>query len=188
MVQDCPLFTILSEDQQRQCKMPTPLAIASEKLAGLIGASLPGGVTIQYGPGPALGNKAPSIAVAAAVATTTTQLPGGVFQEAPTSTGEVNALEVPSSSSSSSSLSSSSSEPAPSPTPTPTPSDAPVPEGYDLVRTDYFTNGNLVSKVVVIETVEYVLMTTETVTVTATFGADKARRELHHLHRHQHAH
>ncbi len=167
--------------------MPTLPAIASEKLAGVIGASLPGGVTIQYGPGPALGNKAPSIAVAAAASPTTTPLPGGVFQEAPTSTGELNALDVPSSSAVPSS-SSSEPEPAPSPTPTPTPSDPPVPEGYDLVRTDYVTNGNLISKIVVIETVEYVLMTTEVVTVTKTFGADKARRELHHLHRHQHAH
>jgi hypothetical protein len=44
----------------------------------------------------------------------------------------------------------------------------------------------VVSKIVVIETVEYVMLATETVTVTATFGAEKARRELHHLHRHQH--
>lgn len=178
MVQDCPLFTILSQDQQRSCKMPTPPMIANEKLAGVIGNSLPGGVVIQYGPGPAIGNKAPSINIAVAAAPSPTaedpaQLPGGVFQEAPTSTAaEVTAQEEPS--------------PPPTPTPTPTPSDAPVPEGYDLVRTDYVTNGNTVSKIVVIETVEYVMMTTEVVTVTATFGADKARRELHHLRRRHH--
>ena len=186
MVQDCPLFTILNEDQQRQCKMPTPPMVASEKLAGVIGASLPGGVAIAYGPGPAMGNKAPSIAIAAAApseapsadaasvdapaptpAEEFTGLPGGVFQEAPTSTSEVQSSE-------------------PAPTPTPTPSDPPVPTGYELLRTDYVTNGNVVSKIVVIETVEYVMLATETVTVTATFGAEKARRELHHLHRHQH--
>lgn len=191
MVQDCPLFTILSEDEQRKCKMPTPPMIASEKLAGVIGDALPGGVAIQYGPGPAIGNPAPSLAIAAAApseaasadapsvdapaptsAEEFTGLPGGVFQEAPTSTAEVNAQAEPS--------------PEPTPTPTPTPSDPPVPAGYELLRTDYVTNGNVVSKIVVIETVEYVMLATETVTVTATFGAEKARRELHHLHRHNH--
>jgi hypothetical protein len=192
MIQDCPLFTILSEDQQRQCKMNPPEMLASEKLTGIIGDSLPGGVVIQYGPGPATGGhdaqtvpvSVPVPTVSYAPGTTVSDgnyLPGGVFKESPTSSSiesptssaeaEVNALNAPS----------------PSPTPSPTPSDPPVPEGYELVRTDYVTNGNVVSKIVVIETVEYVMMTTEVVTVTVTPSVGNVRREAH-LHRHRLVH
>ncbi|KAL2127847.1 hypothetical protein VTI74DRAFT_10097 [Chaetomium olivicolor] len=180
-VSDCPLFTLQSEDEMRKCKMPTRPIVANEKVKGLIGDSLPGNVLIQYGPGPATGGpKAQTSSVYVPVPTVsyspgttgTLHLPGGIFKESPPVTPEVAALAEPTVS--------------PSPTPTPTPSDPPVPSGYELVRTDYITNGNVVSKIVVIETVEYVMMTTETVTVTATFGDQKARRELLHLHRHRH--
>ncbi|KAK4103983.1 hypothetical protein N658DRAFT_420519 [Parathielavia hyrcaniae] len=196
MLEDCPLFTIISQDQQRQCKMEAPAMLASEKVMGIIGDSLPGGVAIQYGPEPAVGgNNAHTVPVSVAVPTISytpgitasdgVHLPGGVFQESPTSTS------VSSSSSSAEAEVNALAEPSPSPTPTPTPSDPPVPEGYELLRTDYVTNGNVVSKIVVIETVEYVMMTTEIVTVTATPGVDKARREAHlhqHHHHHQHRH
>jgi hypothetical protein len=186
MLSDCPLFTLISEDEQRKCKIPTPPMIASEKLAGIIGDVLPGGVEIQYGPAPAV-HKGSQIALPSISLPAPNVLPGGVFQEKPTSTPEVQAVpeptpevqEVPEPTSS------------PTPTPSPIPSDPPVPEGYELVRTDYVTNGNVVSKIVVIETVEYVMMATETVTVTATPGVEKARREVQHLHlhrRHQHGH
>ncbi len=173
MVQACPLFTVLSEDEQRKCRMTLPPSVANEKVTGIIGESLPGGLAIAYGPGPAV--VAQAVQPAPEPASTSAGLPGGVFKELPSETPQINALgaaDTPSSS--------------PTPTPTPTPSDPPVPAGYELLRTDYVTNGNVVSKIVVIETVEYVMMATETVTVTSTFGADKARRELHHLHGRRH--
>ncbi|KAK4043458.1 hypothetical protein C8A01DRAFT_43585 [Parachaetomium inaequale] len=175
LLSDCPLFTLISADEQRKCKIPAPPMIASEKLAGIIGNVLPGGVEIQYGPAPAV-HKKPEIALPSISLPAPNVLPGGVFQEQPTSTPEVQEVPEPTSTS------------TPTPTPTPIPSDPPVPEGYELVRTDYVTNGNVVSKIVVIETVEYVMVATETVTVTATPGADKARREVQHLHLHRHRH
>lgn len=198
-MQDCPLFNLQTEDQQRQCKLKVPPTLASEKVTGMIGDSLPGGVVVQYGPGPAIGNKPQTQSVAVPVPTVTytpgttvtgsDYLPGGVFKETPTSSPSrgVNALVAQASSSTSSTSSPPPPPPPPPPATTakPTTSDAPPPAGYELVRTDFVTNGNVVSKIVVIETVEYVMMTTETVTVTATFGGDKARRQLHHLHQHR---
>ncbi|KAL2019650.1 hypothetical protein VTK56DRAFT_9465 [Thermocarpiscus australiensis] len=214
-VSDCPLFTLQSEDEQRQCKLKLPTMLADEKTTGIIGDSLPGGVLIQYGPEPATINvpasqptTAPvsSVGSSAAITVSSSHLPGGVFKEtatssaeisppSSTSTAEFNALAEPPSTStaefnalaqpSSTSTAEVNALAQPSPTPTPTPSDPPVPEGYEIVRTDYVTNGNTVSKIVVIETVEYVMVATETVTVTATFGADKVRRALHHIHRHR---
>ncbi|KAJ4306429.1 hypothetical protein N0V88_001230 [Collariella sp. IMI 366227] len=183
MVSDCPVFTVQSEDEMRKCKMPPRPIVADERMKGFIGDALPGNVAIQYGPAPALGGpNAQTSAVYVPVptvtyspgATGTSHLPGGVFKESPTATSEAS-LEVAALAESTS-----------SPSPTPTLSDPPVPSGYELVRTDYVTNGNVVNKIVVIETVEYVMLTTETVTVTATFGGENARRELHHLHRHRH--
>ncbi|KAL2257868.1 hypothetical protein VTK26DRAFT_9068 [Humicola hyalothermophila] len=168
-ISDCPIFTLQSEADQRKCKMNMPPMAASEKLTGIIGDSLPGGVVIHYGPGPAVGKPAPepthvpvpSVGYSAGVpASSGEYLPGAVFKEVPSETPET--------------------------TPAPTPSDPPIPEGYSAIRTDYVTNGNVVSKIVVIETVEYVMMSTETVTVTATYGAQQARREVNHLHRHRH--
>lgn len=144
--------------------------IASEVVTGIIGDSLPGGVEIHYGPGPAIGKPktkpthvpVPSVGYSAgATATDSRYLPGGVFKEDPTSTEKST------------------------PTITPTPSEPPVPEGYEVIRTDYITDGNTVSKIVVIETVEYVMMSTETATVTATASGQKARRQMLHLHRHR---
>jgi hypothetical protein len=188
--------------------------ISSEKIDGVIGASLPGGVQIHYGPEPAnadsntgsnngpvasvgSGPSVESLAVEAA-STTSSTLSSVVQQEEPTSTLNANALTEPSPALSAdeiNALAKPSPTPStseinalaePSPAPTSTLSDPPIPEGYELVRTDYVTNGNTVSKIVVVETVEYVMVATETVTVTATLGAQKARRQLQHLHRHAH--
>lgn len=184
-ISDCPLFTILSADDQRKCKIATPPMIASEKLSGLIGNILPGNVKISLGPAPANHNqpKPDPIELPAVSLPAPDVLPGGVFKEEPTSSPEAESTTTSSSTSTS----------TPTPTPTPTPSDPPIPEGYQLVRTDYVTNGNVVKKIVVIETVTYVMVATETVTVTATPGADKPRRELNqhqhqHLARHRHGH
>ncbi|KAL1839072.1 hypothetical protein VTJ49DRAFT_1902 [Mycothermus thermophilus] len=174
----CPLFTIQDESEQKKCKLPDLPSIASEKVSGVIGNSLPGGVTIQRGPEPARKPAVEAPQFVPAGAPSPNDLPGGVFQEieAATSVQVVEAAEVP--------------EPTPevpSPTPEPPePSDPPVPEGYELVRTDYVTDGRTVSKIVVIETVETIMMTTETVTVTVS-PTGNARRDVHgHQHHHNH--
>lgn len=197
-ISDCAPFTLLDEFKQQQCKMKTPGFLAGDKVDGFVGNSLPGGVAVQYGPEPAVSHPAPAktqptshVAVPTVSyepGVTSLSLPGGVFKEKPTSTTseeevKQSALAVPEPELETSS-------PSPTPTPAPVPSDAPVPEGYELVRTEYITNGKVVSKIVVIETVkyEYLIKATETVTVTATLAAEKARRELNHLHRHRHLH
>ncbi|KAL2197447.1 hypothetical protein P885DRAFT_77134 [Corynascus similis CBS 632.67] len=170
-IQDCPIFTILDDNKQRECQIKTPPMIASEKLTGLIGDILPGGVKISYGPEPANhGNPLPN-PLPAISSIIDNILPGGVFQEKPTSSSE-----TPTSTSTSKKIKT-----------TPKPSDPPIPKGYELIRTDYVTKGNVVKKIVVIETVTTVMVDTATVTATATRGADKARREVH-LHQHQHRH
>ncbi|KAL2266437.1 hypothetical protein VTJ83DRAFT_5789 [Remersonia thermophila] len=182
----CPLFTIQSEAEQRKCKMPERFSIASsEKVVGVIGNSLPGGVAIHRGPEPAGKAAAPAhqfVPVAIPNPPEQNDIPGGVFQEVEaTSVQAVEAPEVP--------------EPTPevpAPTPeAPEPSDPPVPEGHELVRTDYVTEGRTLSKIVVIQTTETVLMTTETVTVTISPTAN-ARRNTHGHHhnvrRHRHGH
>ncbi|KAL2179084.1 uncharacterized protein P884DRAFT_276164 [Thermothelomyces heterothallicus CBS 202.75] len=171
-ISDCPLFTILSEQEQKECRMPTPPMIASEKLSGLIGDTLPGNVPIAYGPEPANYKKPLPDPLPALSSIVDNILPGGVFQEKQTS---ISTSEEPTSTPTT----------TPTTTATPTPSEPPVPEGYELVRTDYVTNGNVVSKIVVIETVSTVMLETATVTVTATRTADIERREVH---RHQHLH
>lgn len=176
-ISDCPLFTLVDTKDQNQCKIKNPPMIASEKLSGKIGKTLPGGVTIHRGPSPA-GHGAPPPAAnnvetgnQHAAVDSGDKLPGGVFKELPTSSPEAPP------------------PPPPTPTPAPVPSDPPVPEGYELVRTDYVTNGGVVSKIVVIETVTYVMLATETVTVTATVSSGAEKRNVHqhqHLARHRH--
>ncbi|KAK4191702.1 hypothetical protein QBC35DRAFT_295953 [Podospora australis] len=200
-ISDCPLFTLIDEDTQRECKMKVPSFLAKEKVDGFVGKSLPGNVVVQYGPEPAVANPRPAASQATShvpvptvsyqPGVTSLNLPGGVFKEKPTSTTseeqvKISALAAPAPEPESESETSST--PSPTPAPAPIPSDPPVPEGYELVRTEYHTNGKVVSKVIVIETVQYVTLTTETLTVTATLGAGNARRELNHLHRHRHLH
>ena len=195
---DCPIFTLQSEDEQRACKMKIPEIVKNEKVTGLIGESLPGNIVIQYGPEPATAARptntepnyvpVPTASYSAGVTASAESdiLPGGVFKERPTSTVEPTfSVEPTTTSANIGALA----EPSPEPTPAPIPSDPPIPEGYSLVRTDYITNGNTVSKIIVIETVEYVMLATETVTVTATAtpGSEKVRREHIHMHRHHHA-
>lgn len=175
-----------------QCSLKAPPAIAKEKVTGMIGDSLPGGVVIQYGPGPATYNKPSpqpahppvssvghSAGGTASAPSSTSDPSTGTTASASSSQADVNALNIDDSTSSA----------PPTPIPTPTPSDPPIPAGYEAIRTDYITNGNMVNKIVVIETIEYVTIATcpETATVTATCG-DKARRELLHLHHHRHGH
>jgi len=152
--------------------MSMPHGLSEEKVDGLVGDGLPGGVPIQDGPGPAtLKNPGQPTAPVAlptvsysegAVATGTNYLPGQVFHEtSSTSSAVINALAQP------------------APTPAPAPIEPQADDGkYSIVRTEYITSGNVVNMIIVKEAVEYVTVTTTTV-----LAAPKARRQAH-VHRH----
>ncbi|KAK5662979.1 hypothetical protein OQA88_6391 [Cercophora sp. LCS_1] len=184
-IEDCSIFDIQSDDKAHQCKMNVPSALANEKVEGRVGMALPGDVPIQYGPEPATnpspGPQTTTVAVPSvgysegAKPTGSVYLPGQIFKEtsisteAPSSTQEIAALAQP---------------PV---TPAPEPPVEPVDDGYEVVRTEYITAGNLVSMIIVKEKVEYVTVTTTTYTSTMTVGALKARYTPH-MHRHQRRH
>lgn len=188
-VEDCPIFSLQSENDQRKCQMKKlPDVLADEKVDGVVGNALPGNVLMQYGPEPATAKNPgpkPSTTVPVPSApysagekpTGTDYLPGQVFKEISSTTTTTSAPT----------------EAAPTPlgaaqvTRLPEPAAAAVEEdGYDIVRTDYVTQGNVVNMVIVKEKLEYVTITTTTVTSTATFQA-KPRRSAH-VHRHQRRH
>lgn len=58
-IQDCPLFTIHSHEQQNQCKIPVPADLQNENTAKP-GTSLPGNVPIEWGPNPAIPGRPPT--------------------------------------------------------------------------------------------------------------------------------
>jgi hypothetical protein len=107
MIEDCPVFQghIQTEDVQRQCQLATlPAKIANEKVSGIVGDSLPGGVQIQYGPEPATqANPAPqSTTVAVPTAGylpgpsgALSAVPAGIFKESSTSNSAVAAPATP---------------------------------------------------------------------------------------------
>jgi len=191
-IYDCPIFTLQSEDTQRKCKMQVPEVLRNEKVAGSVGDVLPGGVPIQYGPGPAtVANPGPRTTTVemptvgyseGTKPTDSVYLPGQVFKEH-TSTPAA--------------------EPAPAPTPvnnspdigalaqpavTPPPAAPPAEEdGYEIVRTEWVTSGKLVNMIIVKEKVEYVTVTTTTATSTVTMEGLRARYEPH-MHRHGRRH
>lgn len=180
-VQDCPLFSLQSEAKQRSCTMKTPSFVASEKVAGVIGDSLPGNVPIVYGPDSPNGDpQTSSISVAVPTVgytpgTTVTgseYLPGGVFRESSTTT-----TAVASSATGIDALN----DQGPATTAAPTSPDSTA--DYEVVSTRYVTSNGVVSKVVVVETVKYVVSATETVTVTQA-TSNKDRRGFH-MRRHQ---
>lgn len=182
-IQDCPLFDIQSEEEENSCKMQTPRLLNHELVAGFIGDTLPGGVEIQEGPGPATAKQPAAstseVMIPAATNAPSVQptdsivLPGQILHETSSSTS------TPTGSPTSSSADFNAlAQPATTPAPVPTPED----DGkYSIIRTDYITSGNVVNMIVVKEAVEYVTVTTTTVL------APKARRHLHrHGQRHHH--
>lgn len=80
--------------------------------------------------------------------------------------------------------------PTASPEPTAAPAAAPVDDGLPIVRTEYITNGNIVSEIVWKEQVVYVTRSSD-VTLTTTVQAQSsvvAVRRLRRGHGHEHAH
>lgn len=50
-IEDCPLFTIISEAEQQECKFDMPSALKNDDVAGPVD-SLPGGLELSWGPAP----------------------------------------------------------------------------------------------------------------------------------------
>ena len=114
LIQDCPLFTIQSEEEQNKCKLKKlPEPIVDELVSGVVGKALPGNVQIQYGPGAATQvNPSPQTATVAvpsvgyspgsSVTSGGNPLPGQVFKDtsiyedpAPATNAEVTAAAAP---------------------------------------------------------------------------------------------
>ncbi|KAK3684953.1 hypothetical protein B0T22DRAFT_204445 [Podospora appendiculata] len=184
-IQDCPLFNIQSEDEQRSCKINVPSALSQEKVVGLIGDSLPGNVAIQYGPSPATAkNPGPQTAtvpvptVSYSKGVSSSGYPGLVFKE--TTTPSLIPSSTPSvSSPQATDFAAAAAAPATTPAPTASTEDG----KYEVIRTEYVTSGNVVNEIIVKEAVEYVTVTTTTVTVSVP-AKRAARREAAHAHRH----
>lgn len=206
-IEDCPLFNIQSEDDQDKCQIKVPDSLVSEKVDGIIGDSLPGGVAIQYGPGPATAANPPPATTTADVPTagyspgvTATSsgsvLPGQVFKESSDYASPTPSTASDPQASFGAAAVSGTLDIAPdaAPAPTAAPSSGPPDDGLPIVRTEYVTNGNVVSEVVWKEAVVYVteaedVTVTVTVQPTSTVQAVKMLRRGHghdhaHLHRH----
>ncbi|KAK3351434.1 hypothetical protein B0H65DRAFT_117959 [Neurospora tetraspora] len=184
-IQDCPIFNIQTEDQQGQCTFNNNAELVkmfktslNEKTTGLIGDSLPGGVKIAYGPEPANAANAGSHSTTVEVPTATysqgatvtngNYMPGGIFKAA--KVADVNSPVVPSITTEASSVI----------TEAPTVIDQ---DGeFTAIRTEYITNGNVVSMVIIKEALEYVTVTTTTVTAVQTV---QARQYSQYMNRHK---
>lgn len=175
-IDQCTHFTKVSEEKQAQCTMKKmPSLLANEKVFGAIGNTLPGGVQIHTGPEPANAANpiphvntltAPSMGYSAGASPTySNPLPGQVFHLSEEVAGPVAAAAI---------------TPAPEP---------PVDDGFEVIRTDYVTEGNMVNMVIVKEKIEYVTVTTTTYTSTATAANLKPRSHYEaHMKRHGRRH
>ncbi|KAL0943425.1 WSC domain-containing protein [Colletotrichum truncatum] len=201
-IEDCPVFSLQSESQVKQCSMKIPDILSTEDVIGP-DTVLPGNVRITFGDGSSEGGAAPvssSTIVAPTIPTltykpgktaTANPLPGQVFHESgkasygygsTSSTAPVVAQAA------------SSAAPEPStPEPTPTPifepvTTAPPTSTPKFVSTQTITDGNTVSIILWEEVIVYVteyedITTTQTVSATPTPAALRARH-LHHHRRH----
>ncbi|KAB5563100.1 hypothetical protein GE09DRAFT_1056820 [Coniochaeta sp. 2T2.1] len=112
LIQDCPLFTIQTEEEQNKCKLKNlPEQIANELVTGVVGNSLPGNVPIQgpgagtqVNPSPPTTVSVPSVGYSpgSAVTSSGNPLPGQVFKDtavyadpAPSTNAEFTAAAAP---------------------------------------------------------------------------------------------
>lgn len=175
-IEACPLFTVISEAEQKECSMKLPTAIAKEDVSGPV-ASIPGDVTIAWGPEPA-GSEQSGDATTTPVTTMATLsysagstatnngsvVPGNIFQITPTTT--ISEYVTPTISAG---------------------------ESMVTLATSTFTytgaSGDVtISEIVYEQQITWVTQyTTTTMTVEPTAAA--ARRDMHaHQHRHAHGH
>lgn len=218
-IQDCPLFTIQDDAKAAQCQIKVPNNLAAEDVSGPNLSSLPGGVAIQVGPGPATATNPPTATSVTSVpvmsykpgATPTGDqyVPGQVFKQsgegeamnaaaAPTETPaavaddgapSIKAESEPEAEPASVSVTSSSPTPAPPAITTPPPPPTTREESNNGVRTEYITVGNIVSKIIWVEDVQFVTEYVDQI-VTATYTTAPTplgRRHVRHLEKHNHA-
>ncbi|KAK2767931.1 hypothetical protein FQN53_006411 [Emmonsiellopsis sp. PD_33] len=147
-VEDCPLFTLQSEAEQRQCKFSIPKTTYNENCE-LLDGGLPGGVEIFAGPGYA--KKAPAPIVPALPSITLPQI--NIPKPIPTKTKSKTKA-----------TSTSAPPPPPPPAPTPTTTSPPVPAYFFTpeesdkgdgsatpIATSWYTKGNVVYELVIVQ-------------------------------------
>ncbi|KAK3403083.1 hypothetical protein B0T20DRAFT_474882 [Sordaria brevicollis] len=205
-IQDCPIFNIQSEDDQRQCTFKKSNWLVklfsgtlNEKCEGVIGDSLPGNVPIAYGPEPANAPKAASHTTPIEVPTATYSqgaevtngdyMPGGIFKAAAKVGTSLPQGDAPAVSSTTliSIAKPSSVVPSSITSALPVITEAPVAaaaedDEFTAIRTEYVTKDGVVSMIIVKEALEYVTVTTTTVTAVQTV---QARQFSQHMQRHR---
>lgn len=188
-IEDCAIFNIQSEDDQRQCKLETmPSLLKVENVLGGdvdVLTALPGNVAIQYGPERATVNTGDEVTSAASLSSTYSapsltyasgsSTPGAVFYQssapsAAADTAKATILDVP--------------QVYPTVAASPATTAAPTRVSgvdYEVVSTGYFTNGRVVSEIVYEEAIVYV---TEDIVTTVTVNPPAARSEQKRTHDH----
>ncbi|CAI7604931.1 unnamed protein product [Penicillium glandicola] len=202
IVDDCEIFDVQSEDDQRQCQFPIPSAIANEDYQ-MHDDGLPGGMIIEWGPARALMVAAATTTTAAVVSLPT--LPtisiAGISIDPNTLLGNLN---LPTAAAETTSFTSTS---TPSPTPTPITSTIIDPITEEIIYLErevvvlcdgngetYSTSTGTLRTVsstitTIMETstaVSYVKKDTVPEPVEPEQDAGHARRHLHHRHGHGH--
>ncbi|KAF9876986.1 hypothetical protein CkaCkLH20_05252 [Colletotrichum karsti] len=200
-IDDCPLFTLQSESDVKQCSMNVPTILSKENVTGPDNI-LPGNVAITYADGSSEGGDVsasasstivlptltiPSLSYKPGKTATGNPLPGEVFHESGKA-GYGTTSSAPVSAEAASSQAPEVSTPEQTPTPifesiTAAPTSAP-----EFVSTQTITNGHTVSIIYWEEEIVYVteyedITSTLTVTASATPAALRARH-LHHHRRH----
>ncbi|EKV14697.1 hypothetical protein PDIG_31500 [Penicillium digitatum PHI26] len=200
IVNDCPVFDIQSDDEQRQCHFPVPSVIKDENCY-MHDGGLPGGMAIQWGPEPA------SMKPGAASTTTANSSALPTSSVAGSSTDPntlLNNAPVPSTAEAATSFASTST-PSPAPTPVTSTIVDPVIEEIIYMQREVVVycdgNGDTCSTstgpprtvssttTTIMETstpVSYVKKNTVPEPVEPEQAAGHARRNLHHHHGHAH--
>lgn len=186
-ISDCPLFTIISDQEQSECKFEMPDTLFKENVVGPV-TSLPGDVKLSWGPGPANAGGSSDASPTTSVSVTLSTLgysagstasvsgsvvPGNIFKAATTATdiGGEGGLRG-----------------AVAATSTVT-----APSGLVTEATSTYTytksGAVVISEIVYEQVVTYVTELTTTTVTTEPTPAARARRDAHvHQHRNVHGH
>lgn len=183
----CPLFTIISDEEQAACQFEMPEALVKEKIAGPL-TELPGNVALAWGPAPA--NDADS-----SDATTTTSVSLSSLGYSAGSTASVNGSVVPgnvfkgASTTTTATVTGGVGGVRGAIAATATPTAGLVTEGTSTYTYSQSSGVVIVSEIVYEQEITYVTeLTTTTVYVEPTAAA-RVRRDAHaHQHRHRRGH
>lgn len=174
-IEDCPLFDVITKSEAERCEMekPLPKELAGENVKGPM-PKLPGGGGNGHGSGTNHIHSSPDkYDNAGDKHVKPASIPGQIFKEASGGPAEAPAIqyaEVPAQA---------------KPTPV---AAAPAPEDKTYYSTQYVTNGNVVSKILLEAQTVYATQyveSTKTVVARAT-DAGHYRRRAAHLHAHGH--